>query len=293
MAKRRKVRRDEEMLECFYCGKPVDERAWRCPHCGHWFNEGKIKVAGVIVVALLIVVLIAYTVETNPEWFGLASNTGGGGPARVYGVSLWTHQDYESHDAEPGGETSFALFAKNTGNTMDIIDFSTEGVVSGLLVDFEFDAKSLAPDEAFINIFSVSPSPQMGIGNTYSVRVVATSRGDHTVTDFTEVSVRVFNPGDERVVAGNYTRCNYIGWFPNGEEFDSTEGKEPLRVYTGIGDPAPEWKNEGYTKVIEGFRKGLIGMKVGQVKVVRISPEDGYKDGKWRIFQIELVSIDG
>jgi len=70
MAKRRSGRK-KKTIECYYCGKPVSPNALRCPHCGHWFRDGKILVA-ILVIILISLPLMAFI--SLP-----ASHTDGGG----------------------------------------------------------------------------------------------------------------------------------------------------------------------------------------------------------------------
>jgi peptidylprolyl isomerase len=58
----------------------------------------------------------------------------------------------------------------------------------------------------------------------------------------------------------------YIGTLDDGSEFDSTEkhGGSPLEFVVGAH------------QVIEGFEQGVLGMKVGQEKAIRIPAEKAY-----------------
>lgn len=59
---------------------------------------------------------------------------------------------------------------------------------------------------------------------------------------------------------------NYTGRLADGSVFDSslTEGREPLKATLGQGS------------LIPGFEKGLLGMKVGDKKVVEIPSDEAY-----------------
>lgn len=65
------------MVECYYCGKPVSPGAFRCPHCGHWFRDGKILVATVVII-LVALPLMAF-VSFSPS----SSDNGSGGQAET------------------------------------------------------------------------------------------------------------------------------------------------------------------------------------------------------------------
>jgi len=68
------------------------------------------------------------------------------------------------------------------------------------------------------------------------------------------------------VKKGNTISVNYTGKFEDGEVFDTSlnEGREPLRTVLGHGN------------LIPGFEKGIIGMKVGESKVVEIEATEAY-----------------
>jgi FKBP-type peptidyl-prolyl cis-trans isomerase 2 len=69
---------------------------------------------------------------------------------------------------------------------------------------------------------------------------------------------------NEEVISGNFVQLHYTGTFPDGEVFDSSEGKDPLEVIAGKG------------MLIKGFDNALIGMKPGEEKEIDIKAEDAY-----------------
>ncbi len=67
-----------------------------------------------------------------------------------------------------------------------------------------------------------------------------------------------------------------------------------------VNDTDPD-KSDEYGILIEGFWKGVIGMKANETKMVRIPPEKAYTKpgfeshalyGKELIFEITVASID-
>ena len=64
--------------------------------------------------------------------------------------------------------------------------------------------------------------------------------------------------------SGDTVSIHYTGKLDDGEQFDSSEGREPLAFTLGTG------------QVIPGFEKAVDGMTVGEKKEVRIEPEDAY-----------------
>lgn len=63
---------------------------------------------------------------------------------------------------------------------------------------------------------------------------------------------------------GDVVRVHYTGKLVNGEQFDSSAGREPLEFTVGAG------------QMIKGFDLAVPGMKVGEKKTINIAPEDAY-----------------
>ena len=66
------------------------------------------------------------------------------------------------------------------------------------------------------------------------------------------------------VISGNVVKVHYTGKLENGEQFDSSIGKDPLEFTVGAG------------QMIAGFDAALPGMKVGDKKTINIAAKDGY-----------------
>ena len=63
---------------------------------------------------------------------------------------------------------------------------------------------------------------------------------------------------------GDNVKVHYTGKLVNGEQFDSSAGREPLEFTVGAG------------MMIKGFDDAMPGMKLGEKKTINIAPEDGY-----------------
>lgn len=66
------------------------------------------------------------------------------------------------------------------------------------------------------------------------------------------------------VKSGDKVKVHYTGKLANGEQFDSSEGREPLEFTVGAG------------QMIPGFDAALPGMKPGDKKTVNIPAKDAY-----------------
>lgn len=67
-----------------------------------------------------------------------------------------------------------------------------------------------------------------------------------------------------KVKKGDQVSVHYTGKLTNGEQFDSSTGRDPLSFTVGAG------------QMIKGFDDAVVGMEVGEKKVVSISPKEAY-----------------
>lgn len=63
---------------------------------------------------------------------------------------------------------------------------------------------------------------------------------------------------------GRNVRVHYTGTLDDGTVFDTSRGRDPISFEVGSGT------------VIAGFDQAVVGLKVGESKVVRIASEDAY-----------------
>lgn len=71
---------------------------------------------------------------------------------------------------------------------------------------------------------------------------------------------------NSEVKKGDKIKVIYTGYLEDGSIFDSNKGKEPLSFEVGSG------------YVIKGFDDAVMGMKIGEKKVVDISSDKAYGD---------------
>ena len=67
---------------------------------------------------------------------------------------------------------------------------------------------------------------------------------------------------------GDVVKVHYKGTLNSGEQFDSSEGRDPLKFTVGAG------------QMIAGFDAAIPGMAVGEKKTIVIAPEDAYGEKK-------------
>jgi FKBP-type peptidyl-prolyl cis-trans isomerase len=90
--------------------------------------------------------------------------------------------------------------------------------------------------------------------------------------------------------AGQSAKVHYTGWLTNGKKFDSSvDRSEPFAV-----EPL------GSAPVIKGWNEGILGMKVGGKRQLRIPPQLAYGERGYPgaipanatlIFDVELLSL--
>ena len=101
--------------------------------------------------------------------------------------------------------------------------------------------------------------------SAFSSRVGAFSKDD-----IKELKTEDLKVGDgEEIVADTAFSVYYIGWNPEGVIFDQSIDGENLKAPFAIDGPAN-------TSVIEGWQKGLIGMKIGGVRELTIPSDQAY-----------------
>ena len=68
----------------------------------------------------------------------------------------------------------------------------------------------------------------------------------------------------KQVKEGDVVKVHYTGKLVNGEQFDSSVGREPLEFTVGAG------------QMIKGFDDAMPGMNLSEKKTINIAPEDAY-----------------
>jgi FKBP-type peptidyl-prolyl cis-trans isomerase len=90
--------------------------------------------------------------------------------------------------------------------------------------------------------------------------------------------------------SGHNVKVDYTGWLTDGKKFDSS---------VGTGKPFPFMLGAG--RVIKGWDEGVVGMKVGGKRQLRIPPELAYgakgypgaiPPNATLIFDVQLLGVD-
>lgn len=89
-------------------------------------------------------------------------------------------------------------------------------------------------------------------------------------------------------VRGKTVKVHYTGWLTDGKKFDSSVGGEPFSFRLGAGE------------VIQGWDRGVAGMKVGGKRKLTIPPDLGYgrrgappaiPPDATLVFEVELLAV--
>jgi FKBP-type peptidyl-prolyl cis-trans isomerase FkpA len=119
----------------------------------------------------------------------------------------------------------------------------------------------------------------------------AKAPGEGPVTkDVTKLVTKDIKVGKGAVAKdGQKVTVHYTGWLTNGKKFDSSvDRKEPFQFTLGAH------------QVIEGWDKGVAGMKVGGKRRLTIPPQMGYGErgagdaippNATLVFEVELLSV--
>jgi len=93
------------------------------------------------------------------------------------------------------------------------------------------------------------------------------------------------------VKSGDTVQVDYTGMFENGTVFDTSkeEVAKKAGLYVDGKNYTPLTFVVGSGQVIQGFDEGIVGMKVGEEKTLKISPEKAY--GKYDETKILAIPI--
>ena len=128
-------------------------------------------------------------------------------------------------------------------------------------------------------------APQSAASNAAAAPNAAAPTTNESVT---ELKIEELKPGNgAEAKAGQQVTVHYTGWLTNGTKFDSSLDRgQPFKFQLGAG------------QVIQGWDKGVAGMKVGGKRKLVIPPTMGYGEhgaggvippNATLVFEVELL----
>ena len=222
-----------------------------------------------------------------------------------YGVELLCYNN--SHDADPGRSTYYGFLVKNTGNGDDTISLSYDDshLPDNWSLSFDSDSIDIPALGSGVVICNITTDSNTSKG-IYNITIIATSSGSETASIWLNTSLtKDFE--NKTVELEDKIQVDYIGYFTDGEIFDTSyfyvanntdypknEIYKPrdLDEYVPLKIAISNSNIGSYVSPIDGFWEGAIGMEVNETRVLRIPSEKGYNDGKTRIFEITVISMD-
>lgn len=131
--------------------------------------------------------------------------------------------------------------------------------------------------------------------NQLNQQATTTMATEQTVQSIPGLDIKVVQPGTGAVAEnGKTVAVHYTGKFTDGKVFDSSISRgEPIEFRLGAG------------MVIKGWDKGILGMKVGEKRILTISSDLAYGDAgitapngqviipekATLVFDVELVEV--
>lgn len=223
-----------------------------------------------------------------------------------YGVKITCLNS--QHEVDGGNFTNYIIIGKNMGKASDTIKLSSFGKQKDWEVQFDKNNIKLKPKKSFVSILNITV-PSSHFGKSFPLSVTASSKTNPSKEDSINIIVNITSLTGERIKNGDEISVDYIGCLEtNGTIFDTSVeivGKNDNLSFTKDLNERRNQKDYsrdldftvGKGQMIEGFDEAVVGMKVGDTKVVRIPPEKAYgKDpNNWLgretlIFEITLQS---
>ena len=142
---------------------------------------------------------------------------------------------------------------------------------------------------AIIAIIILSIGGFLFMNRSTDTSTTMSKQNANTSEEVTELKIEDIQVGSgEEVESGDSVVMHYTGTLTDGTKFDSSRDRnEPFETQIGVG------------QVIEGWDKGVVGMKVGGKRKLTIPPDMAYGDqaigpipaNSTLIFDVELLEV--
>jgi len=269
----------------------------------HGKAENKSSILPYVILVLVIAAiigggfLIAFVLDHDEDTPGSSSEKTSD---EIYGVSLkivtkqggdGNHKpyDYSIHKVDPSLGTDYLLLIKNRGNAVDSFRFTSD-----------------APSDWIVDFHGGNELPDVPAGEWhYKALTIRVNTGSGDVSR--DIKITVTSRSDSSKYATVTTKNTVVALAPEEADLNKYNAKVDYNlVYYGGGkeDNQNGWyHNQGSefeaSSVIEGFEDAVLGMRVGQTKVVEVPPEKGYGPedekhvgGRPLIFEITMLDVN-
>jgi ketosteroid isomerase-like protein len=187
-------------------------------------------------------------------------------------------------------------FESITFSELKVRLYGTIAIVNGgEVVKGNYNGQTMTGSYRFTDVFAkragrwVAISSQLTSSNEVGLVRVKLPDGTTEVTTLSGLKyIDLVEGTGASPAAGKEISMHYTGTLTNGQQFDSSVGKQPLTFRLGI------------TPLIKGWNEGVLGMKVGGKRRLIIPPHLGYgargaggviPPNATLIFELELLSV--
>ncbi len=140
-----------------------------------------------------------------------------------------------------------------------------------------------------IGIFVFLNKEATTLPDTESVKLNSEENNMTNVEDFEQLEIKTLTEGTgQEATTGDLVSVHYAGTLSDGTEFDSSYSRDmPFEFTLGEG------------RVIQGWEQGVLGMKIGEIRELKIPSSLGYgpsgsgliPGNAGLIFKVELLEI--
>jgi hypothetical protein len=213
----------------------------------------------------------------------------------------WTKESW--HIMNINGITHFLLKVENTGDIEDTYILNEDNKIPKIKITFNKNDITLKPEKSTIVIVNVSNTMGSEYRMPNPIHVALKSITTKTIMDEVKLEITIDKLDNDQITEnGDKVSAYYTGAFQNGTLFDYSlrdpQYTDPLRIsLLKDQEQLGNLESVQYTPVIEGFRRGLIGMVPGETYVISVPPGLGYPSDhelgdQTLVFEVRLLSND-
>jgi hypothetical protein len=213
----------------------------------------------------------------------------------------WTKESW--HIMNVNGITNFLLKVENTGDLEDTYILDEDNKIPQITLNFNKNEITLKPGRSTIVIANISNTMGSEFRMPNPIHIEIKSIKTQTIMDEVKLDITIDKlENNEITESGDKVSAYYTGSFQNGTLFDYSfkdpQNTDPLRIsLLKDQEQIGNLESVQYIPVIEGFRRGLIGMVPGETMVINVPPGLGYPTehelgDQTLIFEVRLLSND-